>query len=155
MLKDANYKNGQKIFKQKGDILTYFFKTGIIKAKGKHVNGLMEGKWIFNRESGQLWQVGSFKKGIKHGKWIRYNKICDLEHEAEYQNGKIVKPDSKSGFPKIGAPAERALKNAGCKNLKQLTKFTEVDLLNLHGMGPKAVGILKKEMKLKNLSFKK
>jgi predicted Fe-Mo cluster-binding NifX family protein len=64
------------------------------------------------------------------------------------------KAASATDFPKIGKPAERALANAGITNMAGLSKHTEADLLALHGMGPKAMGILKAEMKAK-LSFRK
>ena len=50
-------------------------------------------------------------------------------------------------FPKIGAPAFRALDNEGITNLSQLTQYTEDELLSLHGMGPKAVGLLRIALK--------
>jgi hypothetical protein len=55
--------------------------------------------------------------------------------------------------PKLGAPAERALANAGIKNLKQLTKFTEAELKQLHGVGPNAVGKLSQALAEKGLAF--
>ncbi len=58
------------------------------------------------------------------------------------------------GFPKISAPATRALEAAGYTNLKQLTKVTEAELAQLHGMGPKALGILREALKAEGLSFK-
>lgn len=58
-------------------------------------------------------------------------------------------------FPKIGKPAERALANAGIAGMAALSKHREADLLALHGMGPKAMGILKAEMKKAGLSFAK
>ncbi|MCE9644412.1 MAG: DUF1801 domain-containing protein [Chloroflexi bacterium] len=58
------------------------------------------------------------------------------------------------GFPKIGAPATRALETAGYTSLKQLTKATEAELAQLHGMGPKALGILRDALKAQGLSFK-
>jgi len=58
------------------------------------------------------------------------------------------------GFPKIGAPATRALEAAGYTNLKQLTKVTEAELGQLHGMGPKALGMLSEALKAEGLSFK-
>ena len=61
---------------------------------------------------------------------------------------------TESNFPKIGAPATRALVAAGYTNLKQLTKVTEVELAQLHGMGPKALGILRDTLKVEGLSFK-
>jgi len=59
-----------------------------------------------------------------------------------------------SEFPKIGAPATRALAAAGYTTMKQLTKVTEAELGQLHGMGPKALGILRETLKAKGWSFK-
>ena len=61
---------------------------------------------------------------------------------------------NKNDFPKIGAPATRALEAAGYSSLEQLTKITEAELGQLHGMGPKALGILRETLKEKGLSFK-
>ncbi|HNB88646.1 MAG TPA: DUF1801 domain-containing protein [Anaerolineales bacterium] len=63
-------------------------------------------------------------------------------------------PNNNNGFPKIGAPAMRALEAAGYTNLKQLTKVTEVELAQLHGMGPKALRILGETLNAKGWSFK-
>ena len=61
---------------------------------------------------------------------------------------------SKSDFPKIGAPATRALESVGITTLKQLTDITEEELLMLHGMGQKAARILREELQAKGLSFR-
>ena len=61
---------------------------------------------------------------------------------------------NKNDFPKIGAPATRALKTAGYSRLEQLTKVSEAELGQLHGMGPKALVILRETLKEKGLSFK-
>lgn len=61
---------------------------------------------------------------------------------------------ANSNFPKIGSPATRALEAAGYTNLKQLTKLTEAELGQLHGMGPKALRILSEALKAEGLSFK-
>jgi len=58
-----------------------------------------------------------------------------------------------SGFPRISAPAFRALKNNGI-TLSDLTRYSEKDLLELHGVGPKAITILRNYLKEKGLSFK-
>jgi hypothetical protein len=64
------------------------------------------------------------------------------------------KRKQESDLPaKMGAPAERALANAGIKNLKQLTKFTEAEIKGLHGVGPNAVGKLRQALAEKGLSF--
>jgi uncharacterized protein YdhG (YjbR/CyaY superfamily) len=46
------------------------------------------------------------------------------------------------------------LEAAGYTNLKQLTKVTEAELAQLHGMGPKTLGILREALKAEGLSFK-
>ena len=61
--------------------------------------------------------------------------------------------DPETDFPKIGAPATRALVNAGYLRLEQLTEVTEADLAKLHGMGPKALGILRTALAERGLSF--
>lgn len=53
-----------------------------------------------------------------------------------------------------GKPAQRALAAAGYSRLEQFTKVTEADLLQLHGMGPKALGIIRRALADKGLSFK-
>jgi hypothetical protein len=51
---------------------------------------------------------------------------------------------SEGAFPKgISKPALRALASVGATRLDQVTRFTEAELLALHGMGPKAIGIIK------------
>jgi hypothetical protein len=65
------------------------------------------------------------------------------------------KKKSSSDLPeKLGAPAERALAGAGIKNLKQLTKFSEAEIKQLHGVGPNAIGKLRQALAEKGLSFK-
>ncbi len=60
----------------------------------------------------------------------------------------------QNDLPKIGAPATRALAAVGITSLKQVSLWREEDLAELHGMGPKALDILKKTLKEKGLSFK-
>lgn len=59
-----------------------------------------------------------------------------------------------SDFPTgIGKTATRALALAGYTQLAQLTKVSEADLLKLHGVGPKAIGILRGELNARGLAF--
>ena len=62
--------------------------------------------------------------------------------------------NQQSDFPNIGAPATRALEIEGYTNLKQLTKVSETELAQLHGVGPKAVRLLGEALKAKGWSFK-
>jgi hypothetical protein len=45
-------------------------------------------------------------------------------------------------LPKIGAPATRALTGAGYTKLSQLAGVSREELARLHGMGPRALGII-------------
>ena len=56
---------------------------------------------------------------------------------------------------KLGAPAERALAGAGIKNLKHLSKFSEAEIKQLHGVGPNALGKLRQALAARGLSFAK
>ncbi|MEZ4860124.1 MAG: alpha/beta fold hydrolase [Caldilineaceae bacterium] len=58
-----------------------------------------------------------------------------------------------SAFPKIGAPALRALNGAGYQTLEDLAQAREADLAKLHGMGPKALGILRDALAARGLAF--
>ena len=91
MMNKKQYTNGQKTYEQKGDLLTYFFKDGKVKAQGYCFNGVMQGEWKFYRETGQLWQVGNFKEGQKHGSWVRYDKKDKLEYQETFVDGNLIK----------------------------------------------------------------
>ncbi|GAB2600423.1 helix-hairpin-helix domain-containing protein [Pseudactinotalea suaedae] len=43
----------------------------------------------------------------------------------------------------IGRPATRALAEAGITSLDELARLSEAELASLHGIGPKAVAILR------------
>ncbi|WP_067703598.1 DNA-binding protein [Nocardia jejuensis] len=53
----------------------------------------------------------------------------------------------------IGAPATRALAAAGYLHLTQLAGVSETELMALHGVGPKAIGILREELTAQGLDF--
>ena len=49
---------------------------------------------------------------------------------------------SPEAIPRIGAPATRALASIGVTSLDQLAGRSRSELARLHGMGPKALGII-------------
>jgi DNA integrity scanning protein DisA with diadenylate cyclase activity len=59
-----------------------------------------------------------------------------------------------TGFPKLPAPARRALSSAGYTQLDQLAEVSESDLKKLHGMGPTAVTALRAALEKRGLSFR-
>ncbi len=66
-----------------------------------------------------------------------------------------IKKKEASELPNVGAPALRALKGAGIIRLSQFMKYTEKEVLELHGVGPKAIRILRVSLKKAKLRFKK
>ena len=56
-------------------------------------------------------------------------------------------------LPKIGAPATRALNGAGYTTLSQLAGVSRAELAKLHGMGPRALGILEAALKEHQLNL--
>ncbi|WP_437575146.1 DNA-binding protein [Sorangium sp. So ce887] len=64
------------------------------------------------------------------------------------------KEQPESALPKgIGKPATRALAAAGVSRLDQVTRFSEAELLAIHGVGPKAVGIIKAALETQGKSL--
>ncbi|GIH79609.1 hypothetical protein [Planobispora longispora] len=61
---------------------------------------------------------------------------------------------AENDLPNIGAPARGALEAAGYTRLEQLAGVTEAELLALHGVGPKAVRILRETLAGRGLSFR-
>jgi hypothetical protein len=64
----------------------------------------------------------------------------------------VTSPD---GFPRgIGRPATGALLAAGYTDLAQLDGVPAADLLRLHGVGPKAVRLLRAALEERGLSLR-
>jgi predicted RecB family nuclease len=61
----------------------------------------------------------------------------------------------KEGFlSQLAAPARRALENKGITSLEELSKFSEKEILQLHGMGPGSIPKLRIALKAGGLNFK-
>lgn len=92
MEREKTFANGQAVSSQRGDILTYYYKTGIVKATGTVLKDqVMDGKWLFYSENGLLTEVGYYKKGKKHGVFLHYDKLGQLVYEVEFSEGKEVR----------------------------------------------------------------
>jgi len=66
------------------------------------------------------------------------------------------KSDMNSDLPtELAKPAQRALERAGYLRLEQFTKLSEVEVMKLHGMGPKALEQIRRALNDKGLSFVK
>jgi hypothetical protein len=53
----------------------------------------------------------------------------------------------------LAKPAQRALYEAGYLRLEQLTKVSETEIKQLHGIGPNAIKTLRRALGAKGLSF--
>jgi hypothetical protein len=62
---------------------------------------------------------------------------------------------SKEGFlSQLAAPARRALENKGITSLENLSRYSEKEILQLHGIGPSSLPKLREALKGKQLSFR-
>lgn len=61
---------------------------------------------------------------------------------------------SDDPLPKIGAPATRALEAVGVTRLDQVAQLSEAELLALHGVGPRAVRILREALAARGQGFR-
>ncbi|MFC5451904.1 helix-hairpin-helix domain-containing protein [Paenibacillus aestuarii] len=53
----------------------------------------------------------------------------------------------------LAKPALRALAGAGYLRLEQFSRLTEAEVLKLHGMGPKALELIRRSLAERGLSF--
>ncbi|MGZ9583657.1 hypothetical protein [Paenibacillus marinisediminis] len=53
----------------------------------------------------------------------------------------------------LAKPALRALSNSGLSSLEQLSQIRESELKQLHGIGPKAVELLRQALAARGLKF--
>ncbi|PIC77637.1 hypothetical protein CSV74_06030 [Sporosarcina sp. P19] len=68
---------------------------------------------------------------------------CDKENKPE------------SGFlSKLSSPARNALVHGGIDTLQKLSKYTEKEILKIHGIGPASLPIMRSSLEEKGLSFK-
>jgi hypothetical protein len=65
-----------------------------------------------------------------------------------------LQDENDTGFPKLSAPARRALSGAGYTHLDQLAEVSESELKKLHGMGPTALAALRAALERRGLSFR-
>jgi predicted flap endonuclease-1-like 5' DNA nuclease len=58
-------------------------------------------------------------------------------------------------FPRaMGRPANAALVNRGISTLEQVTQYTEKELLQIHGVGPKAIRVLNEHLATQGRSLR-
>ena len=61
----------------------------------------------------------------------------------------------KTGFLSLlSSPARNALEHHGIQTIEELSKYSEKEILKLHGMGPTSMPKLRKALEESGLSFK-
>ncbi|MBD8070665.1 RNA polymerase alpha subunit C-terminal domain-containing protein [Bacillus sp. PS06] len=88
-------------------------------------------------------------------------RICEKGHQYYKSSDctscptcdKVNKPES--GFlSKLSSPARNALLHEGIDSLQELSKFTEKEILKIHGIGPASIPTLRTSLEEEGLSFK-
>ena len=81
-----------------------------------------------------------------------YYKSSDCPTCPTCEKGK--KPSE--GFQsKLSAPARRALASKGIAKAEDLCRYTEKEILSLHGIGPSSLPVLRDELERNGLAFRK
>jgi Helix-hairpin-helix domain len=63
---------------------------------------------------------------------------------------------NRAAFPNgVSGPALRALSAAGVRSVADLAHWSEADLAALHGMGPKALAVLRAALETSGRSFRR
>ncbi|WP_099157134.1 RNA polymerase alpha subunit C-terminal domain-containing protein [Virgibacillus ndiopensis] len=88
-------------------------------------------------------------------------RICDKGHKyyksSDCPTCPTCEQERKPGngfLSLLSAPARRALENNGITSLEELSKYSEKEILQLHGMGPASLPKLKSALKETGLSFR-
>jgi hypothetical protein len=66
--------------------------------------------------------------------------------------GAMTSP-SDDTIPDLGAPANRAFAAAGITTLTEVSRTSERELLAMHGVGPRAIRILREAMAERGMDF--
>ncbi len=92
---------------------------------------------------------------------MRHRKVCSQGHVFYKTPGCNSCPKCEAarrpadGFmAALAAPARRALENAGLTTLGRLSRRTQAQVRELHGMGPNAIDKLRASLAKEGLAFK-
>jgi hypothetical protein len=163
-----------------------YHKDGSIWAKGRMLNGKLDGYWEWFRKDGTRMRSGYFVAGKQAGEWTTYDKSGDVykvtvfktpvtNSSIKQQRGKNTRaairceltasPAKRAAADRLATavkqtlprglsqPALRALAAAGIQRLDHFTRMTKESLLELHGVGPKAITIISAALRKDGKSF--
>lgn len=84
---------------------------------------------------------------------VRARNLLPVSRMGEQKATRLTSEETE--FPaSIGKVARRELAVHGLTQYAQLADRSERDLLDIHGVGPKAIRILREELRSKGLSFR-
>ena len=131
----------------------------IAEAKQKNINQYKDIiAWLKKDYGLGLGHARAMAYVIQHGPQFEVRQTTGTHRDSSGTlklDGKSRKKQESELPAKLGAPAERALAGAGIKTIKQLTKFSETEIKQLHGVGPNALGKLRQALADEGLSFAK
>ena len=82
-------------------------------------------------------------------------KIVQFRMKENLEKAATKKKPQNGFLSALSAPARRALEANGVTRLQQLTKFSEQEILNFHGIGPSSIPKLRKALQGAGLDFRK
>lgn len=89
-------------------------------------------------------------------------RVCSQGHKyhksSDCQSCPVCEAERKPAYgflSKLSAPARRAFENKNITTLIQLTQYSEVELLKLHGVGPGSLPKLRDALEAAGITFKK
>ncbi len=109
-------------------------------------------------------RVEPFAKELKDYKFAKgsiqfpHDQPFPLDLVKKIVSYRLMENEKKAGvgfLSSLPAPAKRALQTAGIDNLKKLSKYSEEDLLALHGFGKSSLPVIKEALTEAGLSLKK
>ena len=109
-------------------------------------------------------ETADFKKDVRKLKELGLTESLDIGYRLSPRGRAVVdagldapreRPEAPAGtpVPRIGAPATRALREAGITTLEQVAERSEAELAALHGVGPIAIDRLCAALEEHGLDF--
>lgn len=101
-----------------------------------------------------LAQLGKYKMG-KGCLYVRRLDDVDLKVLERLISGSVTERKRNDGFLSLlSAPARRALEREGITSVKQLARYSEAEILALHGIGPSSLPKLRQALQSENQDFR-
>lgn len=64
-----------------------YYSDGKLKIEGTFKNGLRDGKWTSYYDNGNIWTVNNYLEDANHGEYFMYNQDGSLKLQGFYEHG--------------------------------------------------------------------